>query len=89
METYKTKVATNDKVEMIHVSQDEELEDAVEWAKSLSFPWPTVLSDKIVTAKLDDFSGGAVPYYGLFDKEGKLIVSGKEEAFAKIAELNK
>lgn len=89
METYNKKIATNDQVELIHVSLDLDEEPAIEWAKTNTFPWPTVLNKNAKESGLMKYEGPSVPHYALIDKNGTLITEGKLESFEKIKELSK
>ena len=87
MESYNEKIAGNDKVELIHFTYDESDEEALKWAKKEKFPWPTILKDKQKATDLEKFAGNFVPEYLLVSKDGEVVVKGKDECFAKIAEL--
>ena len=79
-------ISGNPKVEFIHVSQDEDTKDAIDWAKSAQFPWLTVPSAKIKAAGLDSYDGGT-PSYALVNKHGRVLATTEEAAMAKIKEL--
>ena len=87
MESYNEKIAGNDKVEFIHFSHDESDGDALKWAKKEKFPWLTVLPGRRKAADLEKFAGEYVPEYLLISKDGEVVAKGKDECFAKIAEL--
>lgn len=87
MESYKKHIATNPKVELVHVSYDNEDKAAADWAKKEGFPWPTVLRSQAEASGLEAFAGDFVPEYVLLDKDGKVLARGKDEAFVKIAAL--
>ena len=87
MATYNSTIANNDKVELIHVSLDEDRASATKWAKSVKFPWPTVLPKKQRSSGLMKYAGRGVPHYVLIDKEGKKITEGKHASFEKIKTL--
>lgn len=89
METYNSKIANNDKAELVHVSLDDDKKDAVNWAKSVNFPWPTVLSNKQRSSGLMQYAGRGVPHYALIDKNGKQLATGKQACLQKIEELTK
>jgi len=57
----------NPKVAFIHVSQDEDLEDALKWAESAQFPWLTVTSKNSKAAGLEAYEAGT-PSYALVSK---------------------
>lgn len=85
MKTYKKEVASNEKVEMIHVSLDQSENAALSWASKESMPWPTVMkgdTDQNVLIKPYKVTG--VPTYLLVDREGKELARGKSAVFAKI-----
>ena len=89
METYKKEIATNDQVELIHVSLDSSDDAAEKWAEKHNFPWPTIMNHKAEKSGLEEFKGRGVPHYALIDKNGKEITTGKTDSFAKIKELTK
>ena len=62
---------------MIHVSLDQDLEAASEWAASNKFPWPTVLPADVAPSGLNQFkNNNFVPDYSLVRADGKKIGSG-------------
>ena len=72
---------------MIHVSLDQDLESASEWAAANQFPWPTVLPDDVEPSGLNQFkNGNFVPDYSLVRADGKKIGSGPG-VFDKISKL--
>lgn len=89
METYKNKIAGNDKLELIMASGDQDAKAALAWAKQHSFPWPTVLMKKIQRAGLAKYRSGFVPHYVLIDKDGRKLAEGKAACLSKAAELAK
>lgn len=89
MKSYNDTIASNAKVELIHVSLDRDDDSALEWAKSAQFPWPHVLPDKHRSSGLMQYASRGVPHYALIDKNGKVIVTGKRNSFQKIKELTK
>ncbi|MBK1833722.1 hypothetical protein JIN78_06575 [Roseibacillus ishigakijimensis] len=90
MEKYKKEIADLANVEMIHVSLDQDDDAAEEWAEKESFPWLTVLPDKVDRSTMRDYkTTNAVPEYHLVDGEGNSLAKGQAAAFAKIAELTK
>lgn len=89
METYAKSVANNDKVELVHLSYDRTAEAATKWAAKEKFAWPTVLPKKVKGTKLEKYTGNYVPDYVLVNKDGKQLAKGKDEVFAKVAELTK
>ena len=88
MGTYNEKIATNPKVELIHVSRDQDKESAEEWAKKEKFPWPTVLPDNFERCGLSAFAGNGVPHYVLLDKDGNKLAEGLQAALAKAEGLS-
>lgn len=86
MEYFSEKIIGNAKVEFIHVSQDEDTKDAIDWAKSARFPWLTVTSTNIKAAGLDTYDGGT-PSYALVSKHGRVLATTEENAIAKIKQL--
>ena len=89
MDTYNSKIADNDKVELIMASGDRTAEAALNWAKKHTFPWPTVMSSNVQKAGLAKYRSGFVPHYVLIDKDGKKLAEGKEASLRKAAELSK
>ena len=89
MDTYNSKIASNDKVELIMASGDQDPKAALGWAKKHTFPWPTVLMKEIQKAGLAKYRSGFVPHYVLIDKDGKKLAEGKEASLKKAAELTK
>jgi hypothetical protein len=91
VEKYKKHIADNPDVEMIHVSLDNSEDPAEEWAAKESFPWPTILPDKVDRSEMRDYkTTTGVPEYHLVDADGETIVkgsAGSAAAFAKIEEL--
>jgi hypothetical protein len=83
---YKSKIATNPAVEMIHAALEKE-DAALQWAKKESFPWPTVIGKDLKKAGLEKYATAFVPGYILIDKNGKKLAEGSPGAFAKIEEL--
>ena len=90
VEKYKTSIADNPKVEMIHVSQDFDNEGAQEWAADAEFPWLTVLPENYeASGMLKFYTEAAVPFYTMIDREGNEVARGPEAVFAKVDELKK
>lgn len=87
MKYYKKSIADNKDVEFVHISQDASRGDAQNWAKSVGFPWLTVLSSKARSTGLMSYFSGGVPSYVLIDKDGKALAKGKQASVAKIKEL--
>lgn len=80
MEKYNEQIATNDKVELIQLSQDDDEDAADEWAVSLSAPWPVLYKDDIKEKTFIEpyFLDGrmGVPTYILIDAQGKELARG-------------
>lgn len=89
MDAYNKNIASNNKVEFIHVSMDEDKKDALNWASSAKLPWLHVLNSKARGAGMLAYDQGGVPQYHLISKNGEVLASGKAAAMAKIAELTK
>ena len=86
MKYYQEKIAGNARVEFIHVSQDEDTKDAVDWAKGAKSPWLTLTSTHIKSAGLDAYDGGT-PSYALVSKHGRVLATTEKGAMEKIKEL--
>ena len=90
MKTYNEDIASNSKVELIHLSRDRDEDSATAWAKKENMPWPTILKEDSDSKQLvaPYFSGSMpVPSYVLVDQTGKEVARGKAAAFAKIKEM--
>ena len=74
---------------MVHVSLDRDKNAAESWAAKESFPWPTVMMDKLTASGLEEYMPQGVPNYKLLSKDGTIVAEGKSEVFAKVAELKK
>ena len=89
MESYNEKIASNKNAELILFSWESEAA-AADWAQKVQMPWPTMLQDDIDEEEISElyFSDRKLsfPTYLLVDNTGKLIVTGKASAFAKIAQ---
>lgn len=86
MEKYKSQIAPNPKVELIHVSMDEKEAAATKWAIEGKFPWPTLLGKHYEPLGLGEFGAFAGESY-LIDRDGKVVTTDENEAFTKIAAL--
>ena len=86
MEKYKTKIASNPAIEMIHGALEPEAA-ALIWAKKEAFPWPTVMDQDLEKAGLEQYASTFVPGYILIDKNGKKLAENAENVFAKIDAL--
>lgn len=88
METYNTAIATNDDVELIHLSRDRGDDAAEAWAAKESMPWPTLMKDDTDGDALfmPYFPTGrmGIPAYVMVDHTGKEVARGKAEILAKI-----
>ncbi len=88
MEKYNASIASNPKVEMIHVSRDQADDAAQDWAAAEGFPWLTVLPGDVERSDLLQFrTRNAVPFYTMVDKDGNEVANGSGAIFAKVAEL--
>ena len=88
MKSYNKEIASNDKVEMIHISRDNDEKAALAWAKKAKFPWPTLSKKDSSKEKfLMSHYGGGVPTYVLVDIDGKRLATGKAAIWAKLSEL--
>ena len=88
VEKHNKLIAPNDKVAMVHVSFDDDLDEATNWAKKEGFRWLTIFQDDLEASGLKGYGGDFVPDYVLIDKNGKVVTKGKDEVFTKIAGLN-
>lgn len=86
MEDYNKDVATNDKVEMVHISRDRDDKAALKWAQDSKLPWPTIMAGD-AKAPLMEHYGNAVPGFVLVDREGKKVAAGKGAIWAKLKSL--
>lgn len=88
MEKYNKHIGPNPLFEMIHISMDEEVKDATEWAAKESFPWLTVLPKAEAAGVMSLYPEEGVPEYLLVDAAGKtVLVAPGDQVFAKIKEL--
>jgi aminoglycoside phosphotransferase len=91
VKTYNENIASNSKVELVHLSRDRDEDAATAWAQKENMPWPTILSEDADVKQLimPYFPGGrmGVPSYVLVDQTGKEVARGKTAAFAKIKEM--
>jgi hypothetical protein len=88
VKSYETDVASNEKVELIHISRDDDEGAALDWARKEGFPWPTLSKQDASKEKiLMQHYGGAVPTYVLIDKDGNKLATGKSEIWAKLKGL--
>jgi len=84
---YKEKMANHPSVEMVHISLDFNQKAALAWAVKESFPWPTVLMEKIRDAGLATLTPQEAPGYKLVTETGQLVAEGKEAVLKKAAAL--
>jgi hypothetical protein len=87
VEKYRKQIVPNAKVELIHVSLDDEVADATKWALEGKFPWPTVLAEHYEETGLSEYGAFAGESF-LVDSAGKIITKDEKEAFTKISALN-
>lgn len=76
MESYNNDISKIDNLELVQISVDRNLKQAVDWAKKEKFTWPTVLIENRAAGFLSGIKTNAVPTYVLVDKEGKEIMRG-------------
>jgi len=86
VEKYRKQIVPNTKVELIHVSLDDEEEEATKWALEGKFPWPTVLAEHYEETGLNEYGAFAGESF-LVDSAGKIVTKDEKEAFAKISAL--
>lgn len=86
MKYYHENIAGSSKIEFIHVSQDEDQEDAIDWASSAKFPWLTVTLKNTEAAGLSHYESGT-PSYALISKHGRVLATTEKGAMEKIKEL--
>lgn len=86
MEYYYKSIVNNRDVEFIHVSQNTQLADALEWATSAKLPWLTVVHSQAKAAGLARFAHGT-PSYALIDASGKILAVSEKNCIKKIKEL--
>jgi len=87
---YKTDIAENPKVELIHISHDRDEDSAEEWAAAEGFPWLTVLPKDVDRSDLVDYKvANSVPHYVLVDAAGKHLAEGSSAVFSKVKELTR
>ncbi|MDG1357109.1 MAG: thioredoxin-like domain-containing protein [Akkermansiaceae bacterium] len=87
VKSFNKKIATNNKVELIHVSLDRSPQAALAWAKQEKFPWVHVLPDKYADSGLLKYYKNSVPHYVLIDKGGKILAEGSPAIFDMLDEL--
>ena len=83
MESYQKDVASNPKVEMIHLSRDRDNAAALKWARKDKLPWPTIMRNQIAASLLTHYSN-RLPTYILIDREGNKVAEGKGPVWDKI-----
>jgi thiol-disulfide isomerase/thioredoxin len=84
---YKQTIQKNKKVELLHMSQDNDPAAALSWAVKEKFPWPTVLYHDQQTSKLTKYASRGIPHYVLIDKDGNVIAKGQSDCDKKIKSL--
>ena len=88
MEKYNKQIGPNPLFEMIHVSMDEEVQAATEWAAKESFPWLTILPEANPAGVMKFYPEEGVPEYILVDAAGNLVlIAPSEKIFEKMTEL--
>lgn len=84
METYNTKIAKDDSLELVLMSGDDD-GAALAWAKKHKQPWP-IIPNKVVGS----FNGGGgkldlkidgYPSYFLISSDGEVLARGKEDVY--------
>lgn len=86
LEKYNKHIVSNPAVELIHASCDDVEEEALEWARKASFPWPTILMPEWEAVGLHAYGAGAGEIL-LIDSAGKILAKDEKDAFAKISGL--
>ena len=88
MEKYKKQIGPNPLFEMIHISMDEDVKAATDWAAKESFPWLTILPKVNPAGVMSYYPEEGVPEYILVDAAGnKILTAPSDEVFLKMAEL--
>ncbi len=87
MSKYHSAIAGNDKVEMVHISSDDNAQAASKWAAAEKFPWLTILPEEARSSELHQFGSGFVPDYVLVSAEGEKIATGKDKVFEEAKKL--
>lgn len=88
MEQYKTDIADNEKVALIHISHDQDEGSAEDWAAKEGFPWLTVLPRDVDRSDLVEYKvANSVPHYILVDAAGNRLADGSSSVFSKVKEL--
>jgi hypothetical protein len=88
VEYYNETIASNDKIEVIHINRDRTSEAMTSFMKDFEMPWPAVSYQN-----RDDFKIAmalykrAVPQYTLVDGKGEIVANGLSAIKAKVAEL--
>ncbi len=78
VDLYQRYVASNPRVEMVHISLDKDNLAASRWASSSRFPWLTVLPENVKASGLERYRNGKfVPDYTLLSYDGKKLGSGQ------------
>ena len=77
---YNSEISKLDDLELVHISADQNLAQAVAWAKKESLPWPTILNTDIQKTFIKDIKTNAVPTYVLITKNGKEIARAHDSA---------
>tara|TARA_B100000519_G_C13873013_1_gene264583 strand:- start:32 stop:310 length:279 start_codon:yes stop_codon:yes gene_type:complete len=91
VESYQKDVASNPRVEMIHLSRDQDEKAALAWAKKDKLPWPHIMQKDTKDALMTHYTR-AVPCYVLIDREGNKLAAGsggagKSAVWSKLKEL--
>jgi thiol-disulfide isomerase/thioredoxin len=88
---YNNEISKLDNLELVHVSVDRNLSQAVAWAKKESLPWPTILPGDLNKTMVKDIKTNAVPTYVLIKKNGDEIARAHDSAsmIKKFEEVSK
>ncbi|MGJ8724136.1 MAG: TlpA family protein disulfide reductase [Roseibacillus sp.] len=88
MEKYNKLIGPNPLFEMVHISMDEDVKSATQWAAKESFPWLTILPEAKPEGVMSYYPEEGVPEYMLVDTAGKIVlVAPGEQVFEKMTEL--
>lgn len=88
VEKYRTEIADDPDIALIHVSRDSREGDASKWAKDAGLPWLTVLPVNVGRSKLMEYRAvDATPFYALIDRDGNTLATGADSVFQKLTEM--
>ncbi len=80
MDFYNQTVKNNKGLEIIQMSQDYEIDGALEWSRDAKLTWPIVLLDDQQTTALTKFAERGLPHYILISNQGKVIAQGLDDS---------